>query len=284
MPSWLSKTTLKKLLDLAGFHNTTSEEQAVSHTERCTNSCPGPCLFYTGLLQCSSSWTSIMHNQTFTDDSEWSVPLFFCKPNKAHVTPFFISLHWLPVAARIEFKTLMLAYKTSTGSAPAYFHSLMTIYIPSRSLRSANERRLVVPSQRGTKSLSRTFSFTVPGWWNELPTPIRNAESLTIFKRHQKSHLFQLYLTSYKKNQKPLLPFVNFALFSLNSHRLARICSEQCLEMCITSTSFVCLPLYNVLLFVLLNCKSFWIKASAKWINVIWFAMWFDVCLCIFDS
>ncbi len=60
-------------------------------------------------------------------------------------------LHWLPVAARIKFKTLMLAYRTTTGSAPTYFHSLMTIYIPSRSLRSANERCLVVPSQRGSK-------------------------------------------------------------------------------------------------------------------------------------
>ncbi len=29
-----------------------------------------------------------------------------------------------------------------------YFHSLLWIYIPSRSLRSASERRLVVPSQR----------------------------------------------------------------------------------------------------------------------------------------
>ncbi len=42
---------------------------------------------------------------------------------------------------------------------------------PSRSLRSASERRLVVPSQRGSKSLSRTFSFTVPGRWNDLPPP-----------------------------------------------------------------------------------------------------------------
>ncbi len=25
--------------------------------------------------------------------------------------------------------------------------------------------------QRGSKSLSRTFSFTVPGWWNDLPIP-----------------------------------------------------------------------------------------------------------------
>ncbi len=103
---------------------------------------------------------------------------------------------YLPVAARIQFKTLMLAYRTTTGSAPAYFHSLMTIYIPSRSLRSASERRLVVPSQRGSKSLSRTFSFTIPGWCNDLPTPIRNAGSLPTFKQQLKTHLFQHYLTS----------------------------------------------------------------------------------------
>ncbi len=122
--------------------------------------------------------------------------LVFNEPKRAHVTPLFVSLHWLPVAARIQFKTLMLAYRTTTGSAPTYFHSLLRIYIPSRSLRSASERRLVVPSQRGSKSLSRTFSFTVPGRWNDLPTPIRNAGSLSIFKQQLKTHLFQLYLTT----------------------------------------------------------------------------------------
>ncbi len=68
--------------------------------------------------------------------------LVFNEPKKAHVTPLFVSLHWLPVAARIKFKTLMLAYRTTSGSAPSYFHSLLRIYIPSRSLRSAGERRL----------------------------------------------------------------------------------------------------------------------------------------------
>ncbi len=97
--------------------------------------------------------------------------LVFNEPKRAHVTPLFIFLHWLPIAARIKFKTLMLAYRTTTGSAPPYFHSLLRIYIPSRSLRSASERRLVVSSQRGSKSLSRTFSFTVSGWWNDLPHP-----------------------------------------------------------------------------------------------------------------
>ncbi|KAI2657279.1 hypothetical protein H4Q32_030279 [Labeo rohita] len=121
--------------------------------------------------------------------------LVFNEPKRAHVTPLFITLHCLPIAARIKFKTLMLAYRTTTGSAPAYLHSLLPIYTPSRTLRSASERRLIVPSQRGTKSLSRTFSYTVPGWWNDLPTAIRNANSLTTFKQLLKTHLFRHYLT-----------------------------------------------------------------------------------------
>ncbi len=36
----------------------------------------------------------------------------FNEPKKAHVTPLFIRLHWLPIAARIKFKVLMFAYKT----------------------------------------------------------------------------------------------------------------------------------------------------------------------------
>ncbi len=132
--------------------------------------------------------------------------LVFNEPKRTHVTPLFISLHWLPVAAHIKFKTLMLANRTTTGSAPSYFYSLLRIYIPSRSLRSASVRRLVVPSQRGSKSLSRTFSFTVPGWWNNLPTPIRNAGSLSIFKQQLKTHLCRHYLTSsYKKKKKKKL-------------------------------------------------------------------------------
>ncbi len=128
---------------------------------------------------------------------------------RAHVTPLFISLHWLPVASRIKFKTLMLAYRTTTASAPAYFHWLIRVYIPSKSLRSTSERHLVVPSQRGSKSFSRTFSFPVPGWWNDLPTPIQNAESLTIFKRQLKTHLFQHYfILNLKKNTHFVFPFI----------------------------------------------------------------------------
>ncbi len=175
MTSWPSKSTLQRLLDLAGLHYTTSERSGPFWQSMLHNFLSRPLSFL--------DWTTAMlfwldfhkHNQTSTNDSECSGTTGL---QRAQVTPLFISLHWLPVAARIKFKTLMIAYRTTTGSAPAYFHSLLRIYIPSRSLRSASERRLVVPSQRGSKSLSRTFSFTIPGWWNDLPTLIRNARSL----------------------------------------------------------------------------------------------------------
>ena len=43
--------------------------------------------------------------------------LVFNQPKRAHVTPLLIELHWLPVAARIKFKSLMLAYRVLAGSA-----------------------------------------------------------------------------------------------------------------------------------------------------------------------
>ncbi len=69
----------------------------------------------------------------------------FNEPKRTHVTPLFINLHWLPIAAQcIKFKALMFAFKTTSGSAPLYLNSLLQTYMPSRSLRSASERRFIV--------------------------------------------------------------------------------------------------------------------------------------------
>ncbi len=125
----------------------------------------------------------------------------FNELKRMYVTPLFINLHWLPIAARITFKGLMFAYKTTTGSAPV-LNSLLQTYVPSSSLRSASERRFIVPSQRGTtffvklRTLSRTFKLNVPSWWNDLHNSIRAAESLAIFKNRLKTHLFHLYFSS----------------------------------------------------------------------------------------
>ncbi|KAJ8377707.1 hypothetical protein AAFF_G00254410, partial [Aldrovandia affinis] len=55
-----------------------------------------------------------------------------------HVTPLLSSLHWLPIAARIRFKSLVLAFQAARGTAPPYLQSLITPNTPPRPLRSAS--------------------------------------------------------------------------------------------------------------------------------------------------
>ncbi|KAF4082133.1 hypothetical protein AMELA_G00148190 [Ameiurus melas] len=112
-------------------------------------------------------------HQTPSDDSECcSAPCL----QPAQDNPCNTPLHLPPLAS-------CSCLHQVQGAAPSYLNSLLKAYIPSRNLRSASDRHLVVPTQRGVRSLSRTFTLTVPQWWNALPISIRTAESLTIFKK-----------------------------------------------------------------------------------------------------
>ena len=46
--------------------------------------------------------------------------LVFDQPKRAHVTPLFIELHWLPLAARIRFKSLINSWKPSSSESISY--------------------------------------------------------------------------------------------------------------------------------------------------------------------
>ncbi|KAI5090329.1 hypothetical protein C0J45_19190, partial [Silurus meridionalis] len=117
--------------------------------------------------------------------------LVFNLPKFSNTTPLLCSLHWLPVAACIRFKTLMLAYKAKNGPAPSYLRDLITPCTAPRCLRSSSTARLVPPSFRiRGKYTSRLFSVLAPKWWNELPLDVRTVESLAIFRRWLKTYLF----------------------------------------------------------------------------------------------
>ncbi|KAJ8371605.1 hypothetical protein AAFF_G00306910, partial [Aldrovandia affinis] len=58
--------------------------------------------------------------------------LVFNQPKFTHVTPLLSSLHWLPIAACIRFKSLVLAFQAAGGTAPPYLQSLITPYTPPR--------------------------------------------------------------------------------------------------------------------------------------------------------
>ena len=63
-----------------------------------------------------------------------------------HITPILKSLHWLPIEQRIKAKILLSVFHYVQGSAPQYNLSLIDVYNPVRSLRSADSGFLVVPA------------------------------------------------------------------------------------------------------------------------------------------
>ena len=111
---------------------------------------------------------------------------------QSHITPILSQLHWLPVHQRIVYKVLLLTYKALHSLAPIYISNMITTYHPARSLRSSHELLLTVPRTRLRSWGDRTFQFASASEWNALPSSIRNAPSLTMLKKHLKTHLFRL--------------------------------------------------------------------------------------------
>jgi len=108
----------------------------------------------------------------------------------AHVTPLLKSLHWLPVASRIKFKILVLTFRALHGQAPGYMTGLIQPYTSVRSLRSSGQNLLMVPRTRFKTRGDRSFKAVAPRLWNELPLSLRSLDSVDIFKKQLKTHLF----------------------------------------------------------------------------------------------
>ena len=118
------------------------------------------------------------------------------RSSREHVTPMLIQLHWLPVKARLIYKTCMLCYKCRHNLAPIYLSDLIEDYIPTRALRSQDKNLL---KEKDSKTVScrigsRAFSAFAPIQWNSLPLSIKTSDSLLTFKTRLKTHLFQNHL------------------------------------------------------------------------------------------
>ncbi|KAJ8372143.1 hypothetical protein AAFF_G00294270 [Aldrovandia affinis] len=120
----------------------------------------GVCMFSSCLPACAIKPLQLVQNA--------AARLVFNQPKFTHVTLYSPLCTGSPIAARIRFKPL----------------------------RSASAGRLTAPSLRAPgsrSSRSRLFSVLVPRWWNDLPQLVRTAESLPIFRKRLKTHLFRLH-------------------------------------------------------------------------------------------
>ena len=106
-----------------------------------------------------------------------------------HITPILKSLHWLPISYRIDFKALLLVFKSLKGVGPNYLHDMFKQYSQIRSLRSQHKQLLLKPTVR-TKQGEAAFSHYGVHLWNQLPETIKNSPTVTIFKSGVKTKLF----------------------------------------------------------------------------------------------
>ena len=111
-----------------------------------------------------------------------------------HITPVLKMLHWLPISFRIDYKVLVLCYKSLHGLAPAYMTSMLNYRDPPSNrctVRNDELHLLKEPKGRLKTHGDRAFSVYAPQLWNALPLKLRLASSVELFKKDLKTHLFQ---------------------------------------------------------------------------------------------
>ena len=102
-----------------------------------------------------------------------------------HVGDTLKQLHWLPIRYRIQFKMLMIVYKTLNGKGPQYLSDMIFYCSTQSHLPQLFEPHTV------TKYGDRAFSKAAPSLWNKIPAGIKNCTTLDSFKCVLKTHLFK---------------------------------------------------------------------------------------------
>ena len=112
-------------------------------------------------------------------------------PKYCRITPVLKDLHWLPVKYRISFKICTLVYRALNNSAPDYIINLL-ILNNAGNLRSSSAKLFKVPRSQTVRYGDRSFQYSAPQQWNKLPFAIRSADSLNLFKKLLKTHMFRI--------------------------------------------------------------------------------------------
>ena len=84
--------------------------------------------------------------------------------------------------------TCMLTFKCIRGMASQYLMEMLQQKVVAYGLRSNGE---VKNRARPGKMDERAFTNASPTLWNKLPTDVKNAENITLFKKRLKLHLFR---------------------------------------------------------------------------------------------
>ncbi len=105
-----------------------------------------------------------------------------------HISPVMDDFHWLPIWERINYKVLLLTYKSLNGLAPHYLSDLIE-HRPECSTRRDNKNLLVNPQVWTFTFGGRIFKKVAPDLWNNIPDSLHLSTSVKQFKRGLKTFL-----------------------------------------------------------------------------------------------
>jgi hypothetical protein len=103
------------------------------------------------------------------------------------------TLHWLPIASRIQFKVLTITHKCIHGQAPGYLTYLLKLRQNTQyNLRSEKGTNILeIPRTKAKTFADRSFSVFAPTLWNSLPDYLRQIVNLEQFRKALKTYLFK---------------------------------------------------------------------------------------------
>ena len=127
--------------------------------------------------------------------------IFQCRKQN-HISPLLMSLHWLPIISRIEYKLSVICHSFFLGLSPIYLSDLLIFYIPKINLRSYSDNIILCIHKLRTKAFMHlSFSFAARTIWNFLPSELRHTDFIQKIKSALKTHLLKKdYLLYNKKN------------------------------------------------------------------------------------
>jgi len=123
-----------------------------------------------------------------------SARLIYRLRRSEHISDALVSLHWLRVPERIEYKIAVLVYRFWMDWHHVIWHHVITRVdnLPGRRApRSASSNRLHIPPVRLSMVGTRAFSVAGPRIWNNLKEHLTSAGTLHTFCHRLKTHLFQ---------------------------------------------------------------------------------------------
>ena len=113
-----------------------------------------------------------------------------CPPFTCSV-PLLRSLHWLPVRFIMLFKINLLTYKTLREKQPVIF---TPCWLHHSHPVHWDQVTIIVCQSLGSRltQVVDLFMLVPPFLWNNLPLSVHSATSVATFKKHLKTHLFDL--------------------------------------------------------------------------------------------